>query len=445
MKIRTQNLLAIVPLFLGLAVLIGALFYVVQYRELLWGLDEEATSIAVATARHLESESWLEDETDVDWEDLMAESMKVLEWERARRIAILSPDLRVLFDSAEDEGDARPIGLSPTLHSRLSDRGFVGSSIRQDERGRYMMGFGSIRDEEDIIAIVMVETDAEALTAHENRMRRDILFIVIGTVLIGFVLALTISRIISRRIVSLTRAASAVAAGRYDQPHEVGGVQEINDLSSTFNTMSSILSEVVSKTRRAVVEAEQFRTDDDLARAFTETFMPSEQRRVHGVDLSAMHVTSRSGGHFFGVWEKGDAVMAVVGEVSAGAGLSAPLTASACASMLQEHWKQKDLKAACAEWSRLFDLRAASVLSWPAGAAQLTHGVWDTKKQSFVYQTTPWPAAPVVVHTVSERVAHRIKLYVETFGHLAPAELTQEIALTLDKEQQGAVILAKSA
>lgn len=442
MKIRTQNMLAIVPLFLGLSALIGALMYVVQYRELIWGLDEEATSIAVAAARHMHADAIRSAETADDWERIMAIPVRLLDWGRAKRVAILSPDHDVLYDNAADS-EARPIVLNPALRARMDDRSFAATPVQQDERGRYMMAFSPIHDDEGTAAILVVETAADALTVFEERIRDDIRTIVVATVLIGIALAWLISRIISRRIVSLTAAASAVGGGQYDQPHEAGGVQEINDLSSTFNTMSSVLSEVVSKTRRAVVEAEQFRTDDDLARAFTETFMPAEHRTVQGVAVSATHVTSRSGGHFFGVWEKGDEAIAVAGEVAGGTGLEAPLKASAAATALRECWQLSDTKQACTEWSALFELTRVHILAWKDGADQLTSGSWDANTQSFVFSSTPWTDQPLFVHTIAERVAHRIQLYVQTFKHLDPHALTDEIKLTLDKQQQGALIIAK--
>ncbi len=445
MKIRTQNMLAIVPLFLGLAVLIGALMYFVQYRELLWGLDEEATSIAVATARHMDPERVRAAETEEDWQQLMANPVQVLEWQRARRIVLMDPDLSLLFDSADDSDAARTIPLTPALHDRLHEAPYASTAILQDDDGRFLYAFSPVGDDDGMAAIVAVETDADTLGAHELRMRRDIQLIVIVTVLIGMLLAILISGIISRRIVSLTRAADAVAGGQYDQPHETAGVQEINDLSSTFNTMSSVLSEVVSKTRRAVVEAEQFRTDDDLARAFTDTFMPPVHATYHGVAVSAVHVSSHSKGHFFAVAERDDAVMVAVGEVGAKEGLTEPLTASSAAAMLQETWKVMDLKAACESWGRLFDVRATEIITWERNAENLTRGTWDAQTGSFTWDDTKWTDEPIVIHTIHEKVAHRIELYVKTFNRLSPEELTREIVLTLDKDQPGAVVVAGRA
>ena len=443
MKIRTQNMLAIVPLFLGLAGLIGALMYVVQYRELIWGLDEEATSIAVAAAHHMEAATIRNADADADWKQILKDLLKLLDGERAQRITLLSDDLDVLYDSADGPDTVRPILLSPALQSRMEARSFAATPVQQDERGHYMMAFSPVRDDQGTAAILMVETSAEGLAAHKERMARDIRLIILVTALIGVLLAWLISRIISRRIISLTRAAAAVGAGRYDQPHEVGGVQEINDLSNTFTTMSRVLSEIVARTRRAVVEAEQFRTDDDLARAFTQTFMKPDHRTIHGAAVSGTHVSTRSGNHFFGIWEKGDEVMAVVGELSGHDGLAAPLTASAAAAALRECWLNASLESACAEWSGLFDLAQVELVVWRADAEGMTRGTWYRGAHAFTFTATNWTDRPLVLHTISERVAHRIRLYVETFAAFAPDALTEEIRLTLDRDQQGAVIILK--
>ncbi len=443
MKIRTQNMLAIMPLFLGLAVLIGALMYIVQYRELIWGLDEETTSIAVATARHLDAEQVraLEDESTAP--SFLDAARAVLDWDKARRMAVLSPQMQVLFDSAEDPAQARPIALPPAQRARLDNEPYVSTSVEQDARGRYVMAFSPVRDDDGVAAIVMVETDADVLTAHEQRIRRNVQGLIVVAALIGVGIALLISRIISRRIDRLTRMASAIGEGHYEQADETGGIQEIQDLSRTFNTMSSVLSEVVSRTRRAVVEAEQFRTDDDLARAFVDTFMPAEHRQVQGVELSAVNMSSRSSGHFFGIWEKQQHVMAVVGEIDAEPGLRAPLNASAAASLLREYWKTRDMEAACTAWGNLFNIRSAHALTWDADSDGITHCRWDSDRATFVTQNSTWTDAPVVLHTIPEQESHRIRLYVSTYAHLTPKELTQEIRLTLNKDQQGAIIVLK--
>ena len=48
MRIRTQNLIVIIPLFLGMAVATGAMTYSTARQEMLWGLEEEATSLSIA-------------------------------------------------------------------------------------------------------------------------------------------------------------------------------------------------------------------------------------------------------------------------------------------------------------------------------------------------------------------------------------------------------------
>ncbi len=444
MKIRTQNMLAFVPLFLGLAALIGALMYVVQYRELVWGLDEEATSIAVAAAHHMNPTAIREAADQADWGAVVADPLRLLHWGLAQRIALVTPNSEVLYDSARETDMAeRPIALSSALLGRLDAQPFAATPVQQDERGRYMMAFSPIQDDEGVAAILMIETSADSLAEHEARMFRTIRVMVIVSVLAGIVLAWFISRLISRRIVSLTRAAAAVSAGQYDQTHETGGVQEINDLSNTFNTMSSVLSEVISRARRAVVEAEQFRTDDDLARAFTRTFMAEEQRSMYGVTVAAGHVGPRADGHFFGLWEKGDDVMAAVGEIPAKNGLQGSLQASAAAAALYQCWRNGHAEDACAEWAALFKPQQADVLVWNAHSDAWLQGTWDPAQQTMIFKNVTWTQRPIVLATVPEQAALRIRLYAESFDDLAPHELAAELRLLLDRETMGALMVLK--
>ena len=44
MTLRTQNLFVLLPVFLGMAVIIGFSRYTAELQELRWGLDQEAAS-----------------------------------------------------------------------------------------------------------------------------------------------------------------------------------------------------------------------------------------------------------------------------------------------------------------------------------------------------------------------------------------------------------------
>src|SRR5437660_946634 len=59
MRIRTQNALAILPLFLFLALISSALLVQAERRELRWGVREEAASLAVATAEFIDGNQYL--------------------------------------------------------------------------------------------------------------------------------------------------------------------------------------------------------------------------------------------------------------------------------------------------------------------------------------------------------------------------------------------------
>lgn len=59
MRIRTQNLVAIVPLVVGMALAAGALAYSTERKKTIEGLHEEATSLAVAMAEFTDGEALL--------------------------------------------------------------------------------------------------------------------------------------------------------------------------------------------------------------------------------------------------------------------------------------------------------------------------------------------------------------------------------------------------
>src|SRR5690242_6009637 len=103
MKIRSQNLLTSVPLFLFLAVTSSAMMYNAERREIKWGLQEEASSLAVAAAELIDGDRF---RTEISrgtkspyYNELLHVFDRLMKYDEAKRIFALTPDgRRVVFD-----------------------------------------------------------------------------------------------------------------------------------------------------------------------------------------------------------------------------------------------------------------------------------------------------------------------------------------------------------
>lgn len=443
MRIRTQNCWAIVPLFLGLGLLIGALMFTVQYRELRWGLNEEATSIAVAAARHLDTDAPRQAIEPDHWIRAMQQATAVMEWGRANRLALISSaGQETWFDSAPDSDATRPISLPAPLAQRADERGYAASRIQQDGSGRYIHAYSPVRDADGTVAYLVVEISANAVAGFFQRIKQEIGILVIVTVAIGLLLALLLSRMISRRIIRLSHAAQRVEDGHYDERYVTTGIQEISDLGNTFNTMSSVLSEVLNKSRRAVIEAEQFRTEDDLARAFSETFMADTGQTVSGtLELVAGQVSTHSETHFHGIWQEEGHVLAVVGELETADGLEAPLQASAAAHALRDYWLACEPEEALRRWAVPLPLRQAHVIYGHVN--ELHTAEWNANERTFAHTSLTIPGRPLLFHTLPDAQSKRLTVYVDVHRGIATRDLLHECRKALDEDVIGAFLIIK--
>jgi HAMP domain-containing protein len=454
MKIRTQNMMAMVPLFAGLAVLIGALMYYVQYRELVWGLEEESTSLAVAMAEYIEPdrlEDLLDGNTDARTR-FAEEAGKVLGWGRARTLAVLGADGEVaqVVQSDKQEGmEAEPVwAVSAGIESRLKEGVYTATPMLTGPYGEHtMQGFAPLFSENgEWVATLAVEISADHVAAHLAGVLREGQWVVVLSVGLGLALAIGLSGIITKRIHALNHAAEKLEQGHALTQPPAGRVQEINDLGNTFNTMGSVLNEVVAKTRRSVVEAEQFRTDEDLAHAFAETFMPDIAVQTDVWRGEAGLLSAQPGAHGFGVWPCADGAthLAVVFELDQDGGLAAAVNASAAASLLRDRLAREDNPVRVLEnWCVAHRVtRLSAVLPDTENPRDEQRFTWDASARKLRKESQPQSAAAyVLLHTLTPESAQRVEAYLSAFSRSSIAGLLNELRAVLDQNKPGALIV----
>lgn len=518
MKIRTQNLLFIVPIFLGVAIINGLLSYSRQLAEVKWGMEEEIEALAIVTAEftdgdvcrklmdgevssedleglrlplerimEIDAEKQNMDQKQSDrnrvwiwiWKKLLRQAQGYSTWERLRRLFILAPDgQQVIFKLGRDADE----GVYPTfphvieaiennnlrLLRRTPDDKMIG--LRQDEiigvsnlveaiehsnvvftdvhqhlsDDAIMTAYAPIYDGAGALSgILGVEMGAETLGIQKSLIGMKITIISAGIFLLGTLAALFISGVIARKIRELTEAARAVVEGDYNRRVDIETIQEVIDLGNTFNTMSSVLEEVLSRTKRELIDGEQFRTQADLAKAYNETLWKPREETFGDVEVAARLISGRPTGDFFGVFQVASgSIYATLGRVRAEEDLDSVTLASAAFSLIRQGLDKCEPKQVFRNVCELLDVETWQCICWNEGGSEV-QWLGHNPDGDLPLQGTMslQERTPLAFHTLGKVADEKIDSYVKLFGHLRPTELMEDLMVVLAEESEGGLII----
>src|SRR5262249_43560731 len=147
-----------------------------------------------------------------------------------------------------------------------------------------------------------------------------------------------------------------------DRQVRAGRIQEVADLGNTFNTMTDVLRDVLTRTRRSLIEGEQFRTSADLARVYVDRCCAPLRLNLGGGRVAARHMRTGSSalaapsgrgpaatGAFYTAFEaRPGAYCAAVGRVRVEGELESAIEASAAAAHLRRAMAEREPEAALA-------------------------------------------------------------------------------------------------
>lgn len=522
MRIRTQNLLFIVPVFVGLAIPISLLGYREQVAENNWGMAEALEALTVGTAafvdapscaqlvqtdgapqgealdrlrlplerltlmdpqkermsrRQLEQDpAWVWVWTHLPWTAGRERTVDV--WERTRRLTVLAPDgQRVLVDlSLSADADLAEPSLAQladavergqvSLYYRTRGDEVVSLEREQvrdassmvevmrvhnalyagpfhDATGRAVaVGWSPVVDASgELAGLLRAEMDASPLEVQRRLAQLKAVVISGGIILCGVLAALFTSRVVTGGIHQLTGAARAAVAGDYGRRLELHTIQEMADLGHTFDTMTSVLQEIVSRTRRELIDGEQFRTQADLAVTYRGLFSPPLQEQHAGVSVATRLAAGRPTGDFCGTLVAAGRAHVVLGRVRAQADLAAVTLASAAHSLLRSQLAVSEPGRALAEVCDLFDVETCLCVCWREGDAAVQWWAHGSAAGGPVTEgSTPLVAGEsVIFQTLTAADGAAACSYAELFRHLPPAQLTEELMAVIGDVPHGAV------
>ncbi|MBQ7383398.1 MAG: HAMP domain-containing histidine kinase, partial [Clostridia bacterium] len=118
----------------------------------------------------------------------------------------------------------------------------VDAAIKKAKRGAVGAVYVKAVNVNDTEYLIIQSSDLTPVQATVKTLQKQFLWIGIIMLLLALVLAIIMSKVITKPIIKINRAAKSLAAGRYDADFEVRGYLEIRELSETLTLASEELS-----------------------------------------------------------------------------------------------------------------------------------------------------------------------------------------------------------
>lgn len=184
--------------------------------------------------------------------------------------------------------------------------------------------------------IVVSGNEAEEEIARKSQQVM-ILFSLLFCILlvIVIVLAVNLSKVITRPIDTLKRAALALGQGDLEHRVDLQTGDEFEDLGNSFNRMASDLRQNIEELRRTTTEKERYAREMEIAREIQDTFLPETPPEIPGFEICATTIPAMEiGGDLYDFILIPDNRWGfVIGDVS-GKGVSAALYMALCRTQI---------------------------------------------------------------------------------------------------------------
>lgn len=360
MTIRTQNLLVIPPIFLILGLTVGFLADRAAREEILWGLEEEAVALAVTVAEMVGGTTLDRlaegSETAVERVDGGLSRMSrhgqiesVVLYSHLRDGPVLAWHRDTTAAAMEEAFWDEPV-RGVREHAVLGSVGPWGPYAEALVAAApiYAAGGGA-----DLRGAATVVIDATRLSTLTGRLRRNFILLVGLITGLGVAAALFLSARIGHQVTELRRVGATVAAGEYRAPVQVSGVKEVQDLSNTLGTMASILADVFSRGRRALLVGDPFLLAQGVASAYRDE-RQSDVGPPEGFDVGFSAIGDPAPGSLHGWADAGRWVVFWAGRVGEGEALDRSIQAAAVNRALQHGLQRGPPDAVTAEIMDLF-------------------------------------------------------------------------------------------
>ncbi len=443
MTIRARILLGLWPV-LCLVPLSTAVFqYRVHARELRWAQDEEVKTFARALAEMARAdESTIGSFAPGPTVAVPARVRTVIERDGLLRVAAVRlADRTRAFDS----DPTRPLPEPPG--GRLEDLA-ADDSVRSAESATSFTAWAPVHGREgQPVGMMLAETRSDA-PAQSAAARRRALVVAGVPSLVSLGVCLWLGWFLTRHVRRLRVVADVgVEEGSSLTMHlgrlkvsslpEPSPIQEIQDLGTALDTMTSVVAESFQKTRRTLVAADPSADERRLPAVFAATLAEDRSALVGGVRAETRRIGVAAGDASF-LKAGSERLRAAALRVAEGSGLHAQVAAESAVELLRGA-AGDSFAVALNRLSTSYRLEMA--VAAEAAADGIT--IWS-------YRTSEgWSARPgrasglELLHTLGEQTARSVELYVAAYDATPVAALADELVGLATGWDEGVLVVLR--
>jgi hypothetical protein len=348
MTVRRVFLLMIVPLFLVLAGVNGALVYVWEQAEARRGLQAQALAAAVTVAAF------------ADGQRDFGASLKASGRAANLRLAAAHVTGLVGLELVDAEGRSVLVaGEGGAIDGlRRPDRP-AALPITADAGGRRVAtALAPASDGRFVVARI----DAEPLFARQAELRRLLIGLAAGATVLGFVLAWLVARVIAREVGRAHALVAAEGPGTADGP--AFRVRETRDLAAAVRLMRASVAARISRGRHELARRDRARDEAVAASAWREGALPPLSTTVAGVEVAARRLGEAPAGSFWALCAGEGRAALVLGECEGPTPTAALARAMAARRFCERRLLDGPTEDRLDEAARAFAIRRLTWVDW---------------------------------------------------------------------------------
>ena len=410
MKLKYNNFFIITPVFLLVAIVLATFNFSTKKYELIWGLNEELFSITTATSLFINHKDELSKEELIDIQNSLD---NIRSYNRVKRFVLLKDDKVMLTSVSENM-------MPYNSHIRSSTK-YAQSDIYNE--GEIFLIDAYMPMKNSALALV-VTLDASYVIAKEKESFEQTIIAVAVITLVGAILSIILTLIVTVKIRNLGLMARFLASGKYESEVKLGKVREFSDLGETLNIMKSILQELLFKTRNSIVQEELFDHDNELIKRYSHSNFGKNFIQNEKMEISISHLGKKRETQFFNCIETEKSLILYYGEVKADVD---PLKSVIHAKSLSYYLNsvgEKDLIDA-QKVVTLFDITTLNILY--VDKVSCASNLQNIQDKTVTSKELNCTEDKVVVITQNSLLQERVENYCQKFSFLALDNLSSDL------------------
>jgi len=305
MKIKYNNFLIIVPIFILIASVMSYLNYINEVKEIKWGMQTKAKSIEIPSRIFIE-EMLKKQKLSEILENIKPKFQNILNYNQAKRFYI-SQDGHILLDT-DSKTNANNLSLPKNLKTTTLSEAYLKNEL-------HIISIHSPIKNTKQNTILSIEVDNTDFIERIDEAFKEIFYVMIIATILGLITSYILSKIVTNKIYALNNNAKAIASGNYSRNSYIGSIHEFTDLGDTLNIVKSIMKEIVFKTKNTIVEEEKFRSDDDLVNTYNDVLFDSKKDTVNNINIAINSIGYPEAGYFFDSFSSSGKLSAYIAKI----------------------------------------------------------------------------------------------------------------------------------